>query len=60
MLFIDDADISMNDFPKEEIEQELRALANNRAAGLDFILAELLKWGGVAMVDELTKIANIV
>ena len=50
----------MNDIPKEEIEEGLRALANNKAAGSDFILVELLKWGGVAVVDELTKIANIV
>ena len=57
---IDNAATSMNDIPKEEIEEGLRALANNKAAGSDFILVELLKWGGVAVVDELTKIANIV
>ena len=50
----------MNDISKEEINEGLRALANNKAAGLDFIPAELLKWGGDAMVDELTKISNIV
>ena len=56
----DDADISMNYISKEEIKEGLRGLANNKAAGLDFIPAELLKWGGVAMADELTKIPNIV
>ena len=56
----DDTDISMNSVSIEEIEEGLRALANNKAAGLDFILAELLRWGGVAMVDELTEIASIV
>ena len=45
---------------KEEIKEESRALANNKAAGLDFIPAELLKCGGDAMVGELTKITNIV
>ena len=56
----DDAAISVNDISKDEIEGELRALANKKAAVLDFIPAELLKWGGDAMVDEMTTIANIV
>ena len=56
----DDAAISVNDISKDEIEGGLRALANNKAAVLDFIPAELLKWGGDAMVDEMTTIANIV
>ena len=38
----------------------MRDPENFKAAGLDFISAELLKWGGDAMVDELTKIVNIV
>ena len=46
----------MNDISKEEIKEGLRVLANNKAAGLDFIPVELLKWGG----DELTKIANVI
>ena len=50
----------MNDISKEEIGEGLRALANNEALGLDFFAAELLKWGGDTMVDELTKTANIV
>ena len=50
----------MNDISIEEIEQGLRALANNKAAVLNFIPAELLKWGGVAMVEELTETPNIV
>ena len=49
----DDADISMTDISKYEIEEGLRALVNNKASGLDFIPAELLKTGGHAMVDEL-------
>ena len=56
----EEADISMNDISKEEIKEGLRVLANNKAAGLDFIPVELLKWGGDAMVDELTKIANVI
>jgi len=33
-------------------------MKNNKAAGLDFIPAELLKHGGAAMIKELTKISN--
>ena len=54
-----DADVSMNDISKEETEERLRALANSKAAGLDFIQVELLKRGD-AMVLELTKIASMV
>ena len=50
----DDVDIS-----KDETEERLRALANSKAAGLDFIPAELLKWDDT-MVVELTKIASMV
>ena len=50
----DDVDIS-----KDETEEGLRALANSKAAGLDFIPAELLKWDDT-MVVELSKIASMV
>ena len=50
----------MNDISKEEIEERLRALVNNKAADLHFIPEELMQWGGDAMVDEQTKITNIV
>ena len=50
----DDVDIS-----KDETEEVLRGLANSRAAGLDFIPTELLKWDD-AMVGELTKIESMV
>ena len=54
----DDLDISMTDISKDKTEEGLTALANSKAAGLDFILAELLKWDD-AMVVELTKIAGM-
>ena len=54
----DDVDISMNDISKDKTEEGLTALANIKAAGLDFILVDLLKWG-CAMVDELTKISSM-
>ena len=44
----------MNDIYKEETEERRRALANSKAAGLDFIPVELLKQGD-AMALELTK-----
>ena len=55
----DDADVSMNDISKDETEERLRALANSKATGLDFIPVELLKWSD-AMVLELTKTASMV
>ena len=51
---------SMNDISKEKIEEGLRAVANNKDPGLDFIPAELIKWGGNTMVDKLTNISTIV
>ena len=54
----DDVDISMNDISKDKTEEGLTALPNIKAAGLDFILAELLKWG-CTMVVELTKIESM-
>ena len=54
----DDADVSMN-ISKDETEERLRALANSKATGLDFIPVELLKWSD-AMVLELTKTASMV
>ena len=41
MLLLLLADISMNDISKEKIKERLRALANSKAAGLEFIPAEL-------------------
>ena len=55
----DDADVSMNDISKDETEERLRALANSKATGLDFIPVELLKWSD-AMVLELTKTASMI
>ena len=53
----DDVDISMNDISKDETGKGLRP--HSKAAGLDFIPAELLKWGD-AMVFELTQTASMV
>ena len=55
----DDADISMNDISKYEIEEGLIALANNKAAGLDFIPAELLKWGGMYVSMQNSFIVSV-
>jgi hypothetical protein len=38
---------------REEIEGALKYLKNNKAAGADFIAAELLKNGGPNLVDAL-------
>jgi hypothetical protein len=45
------------DFPsREEIEEALKYLKNNKAAGADFIAAELLKNGGPNLVDALHEV----
>ena len=54
----DDADISTNDISKDKTEEGLTVLVNIEAAGLDFILVELLKWGD-AMVVGLIKISSM-
>ena len=54
------ADILVNDISGKEIQKGLRVLANKKTAGAYFIPAELLKWKGDEIVDELTKIASIV
>ena len=54
------ADILVNDISGKEIQKGLRALANKKTASAYFIPAELLKWKGDEIVDELTKIASIV
>jgi len=42
------------------IQDALRDLPNNKAAGIDHIPAELLKNGGDEIIKELTNIANII
>ena len=44
----------------DEVKVGLKDLANNKAAGLDLIPAELLKCGGETMSCELTCLVNIV
>jgi hypothetical protein len=45
------------DFPsREEIEGALKYLKNNNAAGVDSIAAELLKNGGLNLVDALHEV----
>jgi hypothetical protein len=41
---------------REEIEGALKYLKNNKAAGADYIAAELLKKGGPNLVDALHEI----
>ena len=40
----DDVIISINDIFKDETEEGPKAVANSKAAGLDIIHVELLKW----------------
>jgi hypothetical protein len=41
---------------REEIEGALKYLKNNKAAGVDPIVAELLKYGGPNLVDALEEL----
>jgi hypothetical protein len=43
---------------REEVEAAIKSLKNGKAAGADNIPAELIKHGGEAMTDVLTKICN--
>ena len=49
-----------DDFPilQEEVEAAIKSLKNGKAAGIDNIPAELIKHGGSAVIDILTRICN--
>lgn len=52
--------IEDDDFPilREEIEAAVKSLKKGKAAGVDNIPAELIKYGGTTVTDFLTKIYN--
>ena len=49
-----------NDFPtlRKEAETAIKSLKNWKAAGVDYIPAELIKQGGTEMMDLFTRICN--
>ena len=49
-----------DDFPilKEEVEAAIKSLKSGKSAGIDNIPAELIKHGGEAVTDVLTRICN--
>ena len=47
----DHSEVETTQVTREEVEQALRKLQNCKAAGEDGIVAELLKYGGEAMID---------
>eukprot|EP00745_Piridium_sociabile_P019023 TRINITY_DN2876_c1_g1_i4.p1 TRINITY_DN2876_c1_g1~~TRINITY_DN2876_c1_g1_i4.p1 ORF type:complete len:404 (+),score=105.74 TRINITY_DN2876_c1_g1_i4:2-1213(+) len=51
-----------DNFPilREEVEAAIRSLKNGKAAGTDNIPAELIKHGGEAVTDILTRICNLI
>ena len=57
---VEDENIPLKPIMLDKVKEGLKDLANNKAAGLDLIPAELLKCSGEAMCCELTRLANIV
>ena len=45
---------------KKEVRKAIKALKNNKAAGIDLIFAELLKYGGEEIVNRLTYMFNLI
>ena len=57
---IEDENIPLKPITLDEVKEDLKDLANNKAAGPDLISAELLKYGSKAMCCKLTSIVNFV
>ena len=45
---------------KKEVRKAIKALKNNKAAGIDRIFVELLKYGGETVVNWLTYLFNLI
>jgi len=52
--------VSHSDIDEAEINKAINKLKKNKAAGLDGIPAELLQYGGEAVVKELTQLFNTI
>lgn len=50
--------VNMGPITSTEVEEAIRALKHNKAPGLDQISAELLKYGGTAVVQRLVELLN--
>ena len=51
--------VDLGKITKEETATATKAIKNNKAAGCDEIAGEMLKYGGIYIVEELTKLLNI-
>ena len=52
--------VSLSDIDEDEISKAVNKLKKNKAAGLDGIPAELLQYGGEAVVKELSQLFNTI
>jgi hypothetical protein len=49
---------STTDISREEVEQAIRRLKNNKSPGNDAVTGEMIKYAGDAMVNEIHKLCN--
>ena len=52
--------VTLGKISKKEVRKAIKALKNNKAAGIDLIFAELLKYGGEEIVNRLTYMFNLI
>ena len=49
---------SIKDISKEEVERAIKRLKNGKAAGVDGVTGEMLKYGGPAVLQAMTHLCN--
>ena len=52
--------VTMGNISIEEVTKSIHALKNNKAGGLDEVIADLLKHGGESVAEDLTYLFNLI
>jgi len=52
-------DVDIPDVMKEEVDKVLRGMKNGKSPGEDGLTAEMFKWGGENMEEELAKLFSM-